>query len=91
MFIGYGYALRKRPLKSALIASQGVFLIADGFMPFRLTSIARDIENDMREPRIAPRAVPVLDVGRDDYDHAGMQRDRLLAPLSVPSLASRAD
>ena len=60
-------------------------------MPFRLTSIARDIENDVREPRIGSRSVPMLDAGRDDYDHAGMQRDRLLASLPVPSLASRAD
>ena len=40
------------------------------FMPFRLTSIARDIENDVREPRIGSRSVPMLDAGRDDENHA---------------------
>ena len=60
-------------------------------MPFRLASIAGDIENDVREPRIGSRAVPVLDVGRDDDHHTGVQRDRFLTALPIQSLAGRAN
>ncbi len=68
-----------------------VFLVADRLAPLVCRPFTRDLDRKVDKPAVLRRAVPVLDVRRDDHNVAGVQLARRLARFLVPAAAAGAE
>ena len=71
----------------SLAVELGVLLVVDGLEPLVGAVLAGEAKGEVAEPAVGLGTVPVLDVGRDLHDVAGLEAARGLALLLVPALA----
>lgn len=65
----------------------GVICIRDGFAPFVGSAFAGDFDGDMAKAAILGCAVPVLDIGWDSNDVAGLETAGGLTLFLIPAFA----
>ena len=57
-----------------------ILLVAHGFQPLVGRALAGDFHRNVGEPAVLLRAVPVLDLGRNDDDVAGPATHKRICP-----------